>query len=539
MIGKSVFIWNVGAVYGGDVKRIAGSLAEAGFQSAMLHYQSLATWRSTQRVALIGELRAVGVEPIGSAAVYGGTPVLEGQQAAAICRDYNLAAFVFDAESAFDAADPSGQAARTVLNTFRQECDARAGWCWWARYKNPATGSAWHPVAVLNAAMALADFGVPMMYWSGSSTDAAVALAEQSFTQWREVTEKPLVPAGRAYIGDGGTGTPEAIRAFEAYFKPYFLSGDVDGVTWWSMEHAISTGLWEALAALPAFGEAGPPENGENMTNGIVLSDESNLLDAKAVKAAGYEFAFVRARKTINGTATGGKDDQRVTQHRDALRGAGLQVGVFADFDHRNVFNAAGQAGELAGMVRQDDLLPPGIRLWDVKGAEGKALAITDWYEYANRLSEMVYYVFIKTHRWPVILANQNQVKQITAQMGKLSLDAQSNIRQAWWGVIGAPGEPPVLPAPWTKYPFFVEFTSSGQTVSGAGNIALAHWPGTLAQLQTWTGNPTMENLPAWGSAPAPQPEPTPEPTPVDLSGINAKLDSILEQLGKLAWLGK
>lgn len=511
MIGKSIFVWNTGSIYAGNVTRIAETLKAAGFQSAMLHYQTLDGWRSPARVALISALRAVGIDPIGSAAVYGANPNLEGARAAQICKDYGLKTFVFDAEQRFDDADPSGNTARVMLESFRQESDALAGWCWWARYKNPANGQAWHPVAVLHTAMTLVDFGVPMMYWQGSSPSSAVVYAQQSVDQWRAVTDKPLVPAGRAYDGDGGAVTPEAMQAFVGYFEPLYLTGIVDGITWWSMEHALNEGVWDVFAGMPTYGENQPGEQEEGTAmNGIVLTDESNLIDAQAVKAAGYEFAYVRKYKTMPGGAAAGKDDQRVSQNRASLSSVGLRYGVFGDFDHRDGIEGSAQAAEIVGYGNRDDALPPALRLWEVKSADGKPLTISNWHAYANRLAEVCYHIWVLVGRFPVILANQNQVRQITAQLSNLSLDSRDALQKSWWGVIGVPGQPPVLPSPWTRYPFFVEFVADGQTVSGAIKVAIAHWPGTAEQLDVWVKNPTLANVPAWGEIVEPEPEPEP-----------------------------
>jgi hypothetical protein len=35
------------------------------------------------------------------------------------------------------------------------------------------------------------------------------------------------------------------------------------------------------------------------MIKGFSITDEGSLIDAKAAKAAGYEFAYARARKTV------------------------------------------------------------------------------------------------------------------------------------------------------------------------------------------------------------------------------------------------
>lgn len=273
MFDKNIYIWNIEAIFGGDTERIAAELKAAGFTSAILHESNLARWITNKRVELVQDLKAVGITPIGGAAVYGYDPIKEGIQAAEICNDYGLSCFVFDAESTWDSQPKADSNAVNLIVTFRQNAPGvKVGWCWWARYKSPISGSQWHPKSVLWAAMAPgygdADFGLPMAYWWDSAPENALLLLEQTFSQWREVTDKPLVPIGRAYIGDGGTPTPEACTAFYNESVEY----GVDGVSWWSMQHAVSLpDIWNALTAIQRQNNGGvepepPPEEEPEMT---------------------------------------------------------------------------------------------------------------------------------------------------------------------------------------------------------------------------------------------------------------------------------
>lgn len=537
MIGKSIFIWNTGGIFSGNVSMIAKTLKDAGFDSAMLHHQNLTYWRNPARVALIDALRNVGIEPIGSAAVYAIDPKTEGEQAARICEQYGLKYFVFDAESTYDANDPTGSKTLIMLNTFKQNTSAKIGWCWWAKYKDPYTQNPWHPVAVLRAAMPLADFGVPMMYWGGDLSSSAIALAKESLSQWRLVTIKPLVPAGRAYTGDGGTAKKDAMDAFATYFDPHIKTGNASGITWWSMEHILNLNMWDVLADMPGYGEnnVDPIEEGSVSMNGVVLTDESNLSDARTLKSNGYDFAYIRGYKTIGGSVAAGRDDQKITEHRSELIDAGIKFGVFGDFDFRSGMDDLQQAQEIFGKWNLNDDLPVGVRLWDVKDANGKVIA-PDWYNFANKLGGVVYHIWNKTHKWPVIMANRNQIIQILAQLPKLGA-SRDNIENCWWSIIAVPGNAPVLPPPLTKYPFFVEFVADGQTVSGAGKIAVAHWPGDMVQLDKWLENPTINNIPLWGEIVEPDPIVDPVVPPVTSGSyvLKADFDALKIQVELLA----
>ncbi len=266
VLGKSIFIWQISAILGGDVERIASELKRAGFQSAILHAENLFIWRTGNRPALVKALKAVGIVVVGCAAVYGADPVSEGRQAAALCKEFGLVAFIFDAESTFDASANSDTGAVKLIKAFRTDAPGvLVGWCWWPLYESGDGFVTYHPKKVLWAAMAEgygdADFGMPMAYWSwGDSAQSAIAYLKESWRQWRLITNKPLIPAGRAYIGDGGKALPEAIAAFGDVAR---LLG-AEGVCWWSMQHALDSvhlpGVWEALAALPSFGDVIEPE---------------------------------------------------------------------------------------------------------------------------------------------------------------------------------------------------------------------------------------------------------------------------------------
>jgi hypothetical protein len=260
-IGKSIYIWEIQEVYGGNVAKIASTLKSAGFQSVILHEVNSFKWRTSARIALVSALKAVGISVYGGAAVYGANPVLEGQQAAAICTDYGLTGFVFDAEAAFDKVSGADSAAAKLIKEFRLKAPigTLVGWCWWAFYQSK-TGTAYHPKNILWAAMAKgygnADFGIPMMYWSwGDTAIDAVKYLEESFKQWRAITNKPIIPAGRAYIGDGGTPNSAAMIAFEQRARQL----GAEGITWWSMQHAINEtalpGIWKTLSNMHPFGE--------------------------------------------------------------------------------------------------------------------------------------------------------------------------------------------------------------------------------------------------------------------------------------------
>jgi hypothetical protein len=244
-LGKNIFVWDIDSCFGGDVGKIADGLKAAGFESAILHHEYLSNWATPQRIALVAALKRVGVAPIGGAAIYGANPTLEGQQAAKLCNDYGLSGFIFDAEGQFDLAATKNPAITpTLLRAFKVLTTTPIGWCYWAfPYM--------HVPTVLRTAMGYCDWGLPMTYWSwGDDPVSAVNYLQRSWDYWKEFTSKPIVPIGRAYSGDGGTAKADAMIAFEAKARELGAAG----VSWWSMQHALSLNLWPTLASMKPFG---------------------------------------------------------------------------------------------------------------------------------------------------------------------------------------------------------------------------------------------------------------------------------------------
>jgi hypothetical protein len=291
MLGKSIYIWVISAIFGGDIAKIVAALVAAGFESVVLHSTNVWNWATPERVKLAAALKAAGIAVYGGAAVYGAYPADEGATAANIVIANGLDGFAFDAELAFDAVAHPDTAASNLLREYRQrgyelqkqEAVPRrlvAGWCWWAFWhKIGYPNTIYHPKEILWSAMAPgygdADFGLPMTYWSkidgadGNSPGNAVHYLGESWAQWRSITNKPLMPVGRAYVGDNGFTTPSAVIAFEAEARKL---GAV-GASWWSMQHALSIpGVWDALAGLPKYAKPVYHQYGPLIGNGVTFS---------------------------------------------------------------------------------------------------------------------------------------------------------------------------------------------------------------------------------------------------------------------------
>ena len=147
------------------------------------------------------------------------------------------------------------------MAVFKNECarDIPTAFCSWARFRSPSGGT-WHPEDMARAFMEHCDYGMPMTYWGGTAAVNALSLLGSSLDQWRKFTDKPIIPVGRAYVGDGGDAMPEAMLAFEAGVREH----GCPGISWWVLDQAASMkyhngGIWAVLAGMDGFGGEQPP----------------------------------------------------------------------------------------------------------------------------------------------------------------------------------------------------------------------------------------------------------------------------------------
>lgn len=301
---KAIYSWKVRSILQGDPQAFATLLSEAGFQAVFLKVAdgddiSLA-WKGGPEnvsVPVVEALRGRGLSVVGWGFVNAEDAVGQGRVAAEQVNRFGLDGYIFDAESAFDAQSGAVAKVDVIFDNYRQRCDKPSGLAWWARWKNPVSGGTWHPRAVGARWMERCDYGLPMCYWEGAykpeATPAekaaayrailanALRLLEETVRQWRELTDRPIVPTGRAYIGDGGMPTPEAIAAFERRAREL----GCPGVNWWGLDWAAKdTAWWRALKDLSAFplvadetvvlGGWGQPEEEEEEGGGVVEVEE-------------------------------------------------------------------------------------------------------------------------------------------------------------------------------------------------------------------------------------------------------------------------
>jgi hypothetical protein len=270
MIGKkSIFSWNVPAVMKGDPVKFIQALVDAGFEAVCLKAADgdqvfkmapggpWPKWGENIKSELIAGLRAAGLKIYLWHFLYGGNPKGEMNTSILQCNKFKPDGYIWDAEAVFDARPNAVENARTVsrglLNAHPEIPQAL---CWWALPKNPKNyNNEWHPVKVAKAFLETVDTVMPMMYWGGSSAMDAVSYLHSSLKIWKTITDRPLVPVGRAYSGDGGLMEPFAITAFAETVMELSEKMNLTGISWWSLDKAIqNSACWAALRSTEKFG---------------------------------------------------------------------------------------------------------------------------------------------------------------------------------------------------------------------------------------------------------------------------------------------
>jgi hypothetical protein len=207
----------------------------------------------------VAALRARNIAVIGWGFLYGKNAVGEAQIAASQVNRFGLDGYIFDIEKSFEDQPGRVNNARDIMAIFRARCAeyTPAAFCSWQLFKS-WTGGAWHSTDYAMAFMEKCDYGMPMIYWWGGNTPERASIhLNESLKQWQAlITNKPIVPVGRAYVGDSGDATPEAMRAFESGVR----SKSLKGISWWVLDQAVNPKfhdgqIWQTLKVMEKFGD--------------------------------------------------------------------------------------------------------------------------------------------------------------------------------------------------------------------------------------------------------------------------------------------
>jgi hypothetical protein len=259
--GKSIFSWNIPAVGRGDPEAFVKFLLENNFEGVCLkgangpwiqkvsRWSPWPLWGENIRPEMVKALKDAGLKVYIWHFVFGQDPVGELNVAISQTSRFEPDGYIWDVESAFDTKAGAVGNAQYLARGFKKAFPRlEQALCWWALPLSPR-GSTWHPIKVANAFQETVDLAMPMMYWQGKGATAAVTYLHRSLQIYSKFWNKPIVPVGRAYNGDGGYGDAAGITAFAR--EVMSLSEGlpkIPGISWWSTDKAVKQSTW--LAAL-------------------------------------------------------------------------------------------------------------------------------------------------------------------------------------------------------------------------------------------------------------------------------------------------
>lgn len=259
---KAIFSWQIPSVLKGEPNAFANLLSLAGFEAVYLKVADGAGVYGVTGITneLISALRAKNISIIGWGFNYGLDWKGEAKIGAAQVNRWGLDGYIWDIESRYESTPNAVQNAYNMLAVFRQEVarPTPTAFCSWAYWRSRFLGSEIHPIGMLQAFMSVCDYGMPMQYWGGNLPAGAVSYLNGSLEQWRKYTDKPLIPAGRAYNGDGGEVNALSVIAYEQAVR----DAGCKGISWWELDQAqprYHADVWDALSLMRGFRTDAPP----------------------------------------------------------------------------------------------------------------------------------------------------------------------------------------------------------------------------------------------------------------------------------------
>jgi hypothetical protein len=266
---KGIFLWCYWDI-SFDVRVVADKIIEGGFEAVYVHtndgyfegsYGRLENGRYVDHLnctdELVAELRSRGLKIYGWGAPYGVNTTAEIAMMVKQTKRYKLDGYIIDAEGTWDVQSDVIADTRKIITEYKAQCPGvPVAWCWWALWHVPGKASLYHSPAVLQEAMKYADYGMPMAYWNWITDPTGVRYLEETVKQWREITGKPLIIAGRAYNDAYGQASYAAVKAFDQRAREL---GSI-GITWWDAQHAVKLPeCWRALIETEKFNKDEEP----------------------------------------------------------------------------------------------------------------------------------------------------------------------------------------------------------------------------------------------------------------------------------------
>lgn len=183
---------------------------------------------------------------------------------------------------------------------------------------------------------------------------------------------------------------------------------------------------------------------------GVDVSHHNKNVDCKAIKAAGYSFAYVKA--TEGKTFVSPKFHENVKK----AKAAGLKVGAY-HFMRQNI-DPVEQAQFFLNKIKDQDLDMIPVCDWESHDGAGEAQ------QYAN-VKKFLDYIEQKLGKKPLIYTGKWFIDQVEAKDRSITIPSWLAQYPLWISDYGVNRTYPRMPKPWTEYAIW-QFTESG-TIPG------------------------------------------------------------------------
>ena len=242
--GDAMWIWNLDRSSGGSPAAIAAKAKARGIESVFVKAGDAGNVWSQFSSTLVKTLKAQGLYVCGWQYVYGRKPSAEARAAiAAIKRGADC--FIIDAETEYKTKYKN---ASIYVKAIRKAVGA----------KYPLALSTfpyvdYHPTFPYSVFLGpgAAQYNLPQVYWHTIGDSPKASLEHTAF--WNRPYGRQVMPVGQLYPYPGRRfPSRQAILKF----RRLAVSHGMQGVSWWSWEHAAKSG-WKAVGPSPVTKIAG------------------------------------------------------------------------------------------------------------------------------------------------------------------------------------------------------------------------------------------------------------------------------------------
>lgn len=287
ILGKSMMLWQIKGVEGGNPQYIAESANYMGCNSLQVkaangvssyNLQLTVTgYKDTLIGPLADALSQLGIELWGWHYIYGNEPEREAQKAVERMGAYPFKGWIIDVEKEFKVSDAASRA-RRFMSTFRGLApDVTLAFC---SYRYPSL----HREVPYHEFLPGCDFVMPQVYWV--QADNPAGQLRRTVDEYKALCDKigidslPMIPVGAAFKESGWAATGNQVEEFLDAAKNV---EKLEGVSFWRHGHAISLGLDDTIATFDWPVEDTTPPLPPDQS----LEERLEAVEAKAAANAG------------------------------------------------------------------------------------------------------------------------------------------------------------------------------------------------------------------------------------------------------------